>query len=238
MSQAETTGPGLHLTLSIWHPNCWTLEVTEQTSGGMLAHAVYNASDDTVKGLFTAYGDNNREVDELIEATRASPLTSAVLELEERYGTSSYPAAPGNTTRELFVEYDNQHTMSHTLLSHGFIHNEPVRVRHGREYWPVFFQGTREQIEDHLDEIREEKEADIKVTRISTAGGSQTAPQHRMDRLSESQREAFELARNNGYYAWPRGISTRELAEKLDISKTTLLEHLRKAEAKLLNPDH
>jgi hypothetical protein len=46
----------------------------------------------------------------------------------------------------------------------------------------------------------------------------------------------FDLARKEGYYEWPRGTSTRELAELSGVSKTTLLEHLRKAEAKLLNP--
>jgi predicted DNA binding protein len=46
----------------------------------------------------------------------------------------------------------------------------------------------------------------------------------------------YEHARNAGYYEWPREASTRELADELDVSKTTLLEHLRKAEAKLLDP--
>jgi len=46
----------------------------------------------------------------------------------------------------------------------------------------------------------------------------------------------YEHAREAGYYEWPRGASTRELADDLDVSKTTLLEHLRKAESKLLDP--
>ena len=50
------------------------------------------------------------------------------------------------------------------------------------------------------------------------------------------EREAFETARTDGYYEWPREATTRELAAELDVSKTTYLEHLRKAEAKLLNP--
>ncbi|WP_424002094.1 helix-turn-helix domain-containing protein [Haloarcula salina] len=237
MSESQTDDGGLQLTLSIWHPKCWTLEVTDETAAGLLAHGVYNTKNQNVKGLFTAYADSITDVDELIEATRESDLTESVLELRERHGATGTGSPPGNTTRELFVEYDPDNTISDSLLSRGFIHNDPVRVRHGREHWPVFFPGTRDEAETAIAEIREEKDADIEVTRITSAGGSNPQQLRRMDRLSDSQREAFELARQEDYYAWPRGISTRELASELGVSKTTLLEHLRKAEAKLLDPD-
>jgi len=237
MSESQTDDGGLQLTLSIWHPKCWTLEVTDETAAGLLAHGVYNTQNQNVKGLFTAYADSISDVEELIEATRDSELTESVLELRERHGATGTGSPPGNTTRELFVEYDPDNTISDSLLSRGFIHNDPVRVRHGREHWPVFFPGTRDEAEAAIDEIREERDADVEVTRITSAGGSNPQQLRRMDRLSDSQREAFELARQEDYYAWPRGISTRELASELGVSKTTLLEHLRKAEAKLLDPD-
>ncbi|MDX1748003.1 MAG: helix-turn-helix domain-containing protein, partial [Halobacteriales archaeon] len=46
----------------------------------------------------------------------------------------------------------------------------------------------------------------------------------------------FELARERGYYAWPRGTTAADLATDLGVSKSTVLEHLRKAEARLLDP--
>jgi predicted DNA binding protein len=237
MSEAQLEDGGLQLTLSIWHPDCWTLEVTDKTAAGLLAHGVYNTQNGSVKGLFTAYADSVSEVEDLVEATRESSLTDSVLELRERHGATGTGSSPGNTTRELFVEYDPDNTISDSLLSRGFIHNDPVRVRHGREHWPVFFADSRDEAESLLEEIREEQSADIEVTRITSAAGGNPKQLRRMDRLSDSQREAFELARQEDYYAWPRGISTRELASKLGVSKTTLLEHLRKAEAKLLDPD-
>ncbi|MFB6178739.1 MAG: helix-turn-helix domain-containing protein [Halorientalis sp.] len=237
MSELEQSTSGLQLTLSIWHPDCWTLEVTEETSGGLLAHAVYNTPNELVKGLFTAYGDSTDDVEALIEATKSSRLTDSVLELRERYGNDGPESpAPGNTTRELFVEYDPDNTISDALLAKGFIHSEPVRIRHGREYWPVFFPGSRADVESSIEEIADEYDADIDVTRITSSGTRTGEEARRMDRLSESQREVFELARERGYYDWPRGISTRELAAEMEVSKTTLLEHLRKAESKLLDP--
>jgi len=69
-----------------------------------------------------------------------------------------------------------------------------------------------------------------------TGYAGRTAREQRLDTLTTTQREVYEHAREAGYYEWPREASTRELAADLDVSKTTLLEHLRKAESKLLDP--
>ena len=54
------------------------------------------------------------------------------------------------------------------------------------------------------------------------------------DGLSPRQREVFQLAQSRGYYEYPRKVTAQELADEMDITKSTLLEHLRKAEQKLM----
>ncbi|WP_255194085.1 helix-turn-helix domain-containing protein [Natronobeatus ordinarius] len=234
----EHLSQGARLTLEIWHPNCWTLEVTEATDAGLLAHTVYQSTDGKVKGHFTAYGDSSAEIDELVRATQESALTSSVVEMERRYEFEHRGQTPGNTSRELFVEYDPQHTISDALASHGFLQDAPVRVRDGREYWPVFVdEADRDRLHDRLETVRAEFDAEVDVTKIYSHAARSEDAFHRVDILSERQREIFELACEHNYYAWPREITTRELAEEAGLAKTTLLEHLRKAEAKLLNPD-
>ncbi|MFC6824113.1 helix-turn-helix domain-containing protein [Halopelagius fulvigenes] len=229
-------GSRSRLTLEIWHPNCWTLEVTEETPAGLLAHTVFNAANDRVKGHFTAYGDTTAAVDELVAAAEQSPLTHSVVEMQRRHDFRGR-TPPGNTSRELFVEYDPENSMSDVFIANDFVQSAPVRVFDGREYWSLFVDDDREGVRRRLDAVREETNADITVTKITRADAGVDAATWRTDELSGRQREVFELARKRDYYDWPRGISARELAAELDISKTTLLEHLRKAEAKLLNPD-
>lgn len=225
------------LTLEVWHPDCWTLEVTETVPANLLAHTVFNATDGRVKGHFTAYADSTEDIDQLVEAASTSRLTDSVVEMQHRYSFDHPHRSLANATRELLVEYDPADTISDALVSHGFIQEGPVRIRDGTEYWSVFVDDDdRDRLHDRLEAIRESQDADITVVTISSRDTHTSKMRHRVGLLSKRQREIFELACEHNYYSWPREITTRELAEKADLSKTTLLEHLRKAEAKLLDP--
>lgn len=237
MSQAASAGT--RLTLSLWHPNCWAIEATDQVDGGVLAHAIYNTpktAPESVNGLFTAFGDTQDEVDELLETIQTSEHSGELLELRERFGRAR--DAPGNVVREFFLEYDPADMVCPTLLEHGFVHSAPVRIEDGGEEWQVVFSGDRSEIEDALDGVREDAGAEVSVAAITgpDSGNPRGERERRLDSLTPTQRKVFEHARESGYYQWPRGCSTRDLAADLDVSKTTLLEHLRKAESKLLDP--
>ena len=53
--------------------------------------------------------------------------------------------------------------------------------------------------------------------------------------LTDKQRDALVTAHRYGYYKYPRRINSTRLAEKVDISKPTLVQHLRKAEGRLFD---
>jgi predicted DNA binding protein len=222
----------LRLTLDIWHPNCWTLEVTERTPAGLLGHGVYETGD-LALGRFTAYGDTGDAIDDLVAATQDSRLTARVTELPHEWSTLGSGPVSGNATRGLLVEYEPTHSMNPPLVSRGFVPDAPVRIHDGREVWTVVTEASRATVWDRLAAVREEMNAEVDVVQITTP---ETGPATllRTDDLSERQREVFELARDRGYYEWPRDISAADLAVELGVSKATLLEHLRKAEAKLL----
>lgn len=53
--------------------------------------------------------------------------------------------------------------------------------------------------------------------------------------LTERQRELLVTAHRHGYYEYPKRINTEELAGKVDVSRPTLVQHLRKAEGRIMD---
>jgi predicted DNA binding protein len=74
-------------------------------------------------------------------------------------------------------------------------------------------------------------------TKITKVQIQQAAfPEHSVvSHLTEKQREVITAARKYGYFEYPRKISASQLAERLGLSKTTTIEHLRKAENYILS---
>ena len=219
----------LHVTVELEHPDCWTLETTRGADAGLLGRGT-TLGDDGATGEYEAYGASRAAVDDLVEAVRASPHVRAVTAL-------SGPAVPGGgqgpATRRVLVEFDPGPSIRGAFTRRGFLHQGPTRHEGGRERRSFVARTSRRELRRSLEAIEAEYDADIDVVRVATVGAGE--PDGRPTaRLTPRQREAFWLARDRGYYAYPRGTTARALADELGVSKTTYLEHLRKAEAALL----
>jgi Predicted DNA binding protein len=54
------------------------------------------------------------------------------------------------------------------------------------------------------------------------------------DRLTDRQLSALQRAYLGGYFEWPREVDGDDLADTMDVSRSTFHQHLRAAERKLL----
>jgi len=72
---------------------------------------------------------------------------------------------------------------------------------------------------------------DVNIEKIT---GFQPIRDTPLDALSERQEEILRTAYRAGYYDYPRSVDSADLAERFEIEPTTVNEHLRVAESKLM----
>jgi predicted DNA binding protein len=92
------------------------------------------------------------------------------------------------------------------------------------------YMGENKNLQKFLDIIKPH----VEITNMSF----KKAVYERQDLLSvltEKQKEILLAAHKHGYYEIPKKINSERLSEKVNIGKTTVIEHLRKAENRILN---
>lgn len=60
------------------------------------------------------------------------------------------------------------------------------------------------------------------------------SPESPLSKLTDKQRTILLSAYNLGYYEIPRRFDSEQLAKKLNLGRSTVAEHLRKAEQRLV----
>jgi hypothetical protein len=220
------------VSLDLWYPECWEIETTERFDIGLLGYGIYTTGA-SVTTLFTVHADTQTAIDGAVGYIRDVPHVHEVSEMSPMYRHATTPV-PGNAMRDLLVDHDGRKQITNALMSRGFVCAEPIDIRGGREYWILVTNHDRETVRAKLDEVADEKRAEINIRGITNSNWQSGASALPAKRLTQRQLEVFRLARDCGYYEYPKQITGSELAEKLEISTSTLHEHLHKAEATLL----
>ena len=111
-------------------------------------------------------------------------------------------------------------------------------TRHeGRQYeWRIIHSGDG-NVRAFLDELERVVGdcAQMDLRRLTDASTRTSHIQSDGESLSASQREALHAAVEHGYYETPRAVDVGDLAELLDIPRSTLTYRLRRAEAFMAN---
>lgn len=224
----------IYATVDMWHPDCWALEVTEGVDGGMFGYEMtLDTSEDAGElRLYRLYGRSHQATEAIVKNIQETDLTKEILLLLPSTSTGSTVSAP--VTQDILVKFDPAPCVRNAFTSRGFMHYGPSQHEDGRERRSLLTISDRDSVDEAFDEIRAEYDAELVIERITSTSPPSSIETLSSEKLSPAQRKAFQLARARGYYEYPRKVKADELADQLGVTKSTFIEHVRKAENTIL----
>lgn len=121
-------------------------------------------------------------------------------------------------TRGIFEAYEDKNVV---LI--------PPVVFHPNRSADMRLIGPNSALQETLDRLPEGIDAEIR--RLTDGGATQVSP---ADQLTARQRRVVATALRVGYYDEPRDATLTDVAAHLELASGTVAEHMRKAEAKLV----
>lgn len=200
--------------LRVHHPDCYSEKIPE---GTRLIHV----SSHEGRCLSIIRADSADDLERLFEDVPELVDNSHILEQGQTWVVARCRCEPYGITAR--------------IQSMGCSVVYPVVETEGLEHYTVLapsrerLQAAVEHLEEentvHIDQVKEVhgNALDVQVSLSSVTG-----------ELTPRQLEALLLAVREGYYETPRRVEAEDLAKRLGISRSTLQEHLRKAERALL----
>lgn len=210
------------VTLTLWHPGCWTLQATAAHDGTHIIEKSLYPTDDAIKGDFILVSEHH-DIDEFVETIDGYDVVDDVAILRQSEGRA-----------RAVVNYRRDSSIVPEIVNSDFMPIEPVHITDGREYWTVLVRESA--LSDVVDEMVETH--DVEMCSIQQVDPSESLEFSDIvnrihDDLSPRQRECLFRAGEAGYYNWPRDVSAKDIAEEADVSAPTFLEHIRRGEHKI-----
>jgi predicted DNA binding protein len=109
----------------------------------------------------------------------------------------------------------------------GLIHTIPTII--SLEKFTISMMGEQKNLSDFVEMMR-----NVGIIRNMSFRRAAYQKADILAVLTAKQREVMVAAYQNGYYDFPKKISSKQLCRKINISKPTLLQHMRKAEGRML----
>ena len=220
----------LEYTFSIRHHGCWTADLAESYPD-VRATIIYSyrIAGTSITMIETA-GIDERRLDGLVEWLEAHPVMN-----------SSQLVTYDGTRRKAFIslagDYDTDtEPVLNVLLRNDCFPTIPATVARGREHWSVL-ASSHEQVSTAHEELREVGSVDVDSLGSPDLDGlltDLTGVKEAIQDLSPRQLEVLSRAIEEGYYDSPRSCTIEELAALDPANTSTVGEHLRRSEAKIL----
>ena len=158
--------------------------------------------------------------------------TVETVDLVEQYETHEGRCAATMLLRGRLTEV----TPLQALMYEGYLPLGPTQLADGRECFDLLLN-DRSELSKAIDLLSEF--GDVTVERITQDFRREIMPsraewQELLSSIPPRQREFLNTAAEHGYFEIPRQVTLEEVADEMDITKTTASNHLRKAERQLV----
>lgn len=172
--------------------------------------------------LLHIVGDNPNKV--------VSQLRGEVGVKKQLKNANGYTVITDTCLKEFSSEYIELH-----LAANDCLLLPPLRYERGAKIVRVISL-NHSDLSDLYTDLSKDQEVFVKSKKELSTIESETPvllADTLLSSLSDRQYEAFTIAHEHGYYEIPRTTSTKELADKVGVSRRTFEHHLRRAEQKL-----
>jgi len=167
-----------------------------------------------------ARGEFNKPDVRIEDVLRDVLIEAQLLDQEKESGICTY-----------FIRADPAQAMrvGPDLTAGGGYYSLPYEMRDGKV--KITFLGSMKQVRDVIKLL---EDAGVR-NRVVSLTDVQFPPHSLLSHLTEKQRRTLITAHALGYYDIPKKIGLVQLAERLDLSRSTVDMQLRRAERRLLN---
>jgi predicted DNA binding protein len=233
MNHIQETGSCDHILFEVdIHHLCWFCDLTERNRDTEIVSTMSAVHGNSITNIIQL---KSPEPEKDIDFIKRHPLVKNVeILMQQPYGAllkveSSYKAMTYHILHQTDV------TLLESPISTDGLDSEILLAKSNKSMDELL---SRMKEQEDYSEVKLKKKRYVKpedaknMNVFSTSGFFDLKSAKEL--LSEKQLEVFKLACDYGYYEMPKKITLDQLAERTGISPSTLAEHLRKAETKLL----
>jgi predicted DNA binding protein len=186
---------------------CWTCDLSRKYKGKFVSHTTFRLSKGTTSDIV-----HINQIINFIKKHKIVYKVDIMFEDED------------NLYLQVFSNVSKIKSLIGTINNNGGFLLRPILLEKGYEVCNITVP-NKENLNKLINELKKLGKFTLLSIKKSNLDNSD---------LSRKQKLVIDLAFKLGYYEFPRKISATQIANRLKISKSTLLQHLRSAEIKVL----
>jgi len=220
--------------IGIEHRGCWGPDLTrEYNSLFMTFFCVENSRENVLNSIVKMHSSNEKHICDIVESMN---LSGSILKIAEINVLGNSSLLQKSNDNLLFFVRSKKPEILPLIKKHDLIPIPPVRVAHGIEEWTLL-SNNKENFNKFYNSLKNTMNVRIKSFKDFSLDFNLDInfDPESAALITNKQKEILQLFYKEGYYDWPRKVTVKEVTEKLHLCRSTIQEHIRKAESRLMS---